>query len=232
MLGDRIVHEPPPWSLESLVAESLSGGETMLDMGTGGGEWLSSLCRPARVVATEGWAPNVPVAAARLRPLGVSVVRDEGAIDNVDQPSRAPRGRLALRDRAFDVVVNRHEAFVAAEVQRVLRPGGCFLTQQTESGSHEFHRVLGLEPPPRLEFGLDLARQQLSEAGLAVERAGTGPATTTFADIGALAWYLSNVPWAVPGFSVATHRAQLHALHGSSIAVSSTRFWLQARRPS
>jgi SAM-dependent methyltransferase len=232
VLGDRIVHEPPPWSLEMLVAELLGGDETMLDMGTGGGEWLSSLRRPAHVVATEGWAPNVPVAAARLRPLGVAVVRDEGATDNVDQRSHAPRGRLAFRDRAFDVVVNRHEAFVAAEVYRVLRPGGSFLTQQTESGTLEFHRLLGLDPPPRVEFGLDLARRQLTESGLVVECSGTGVATTTFADIGALAWYLSNVPWAVPGFTVATHRAPLRALHGRPLAVPSTRFWAQVRRPS
>ena len=85
LLGDRLTLEPPPWSLEAMVAELVEPGTTMLDMGTGGGEWLSGLARSSRVVATESWAPNVPVAAARLQPLGIAVVRDEGAADNVDQ---------------------------------------------------------------------------------------------------------------------------------------------------
>ncbi len=232
VLGDRLVHEPPPWSLTTSVEDCLSGDEMLLDMGTGGGEWLSRLRRPARVVATEAWAPNVAVAVSRLRPLGVVVVRDEGAVDNVDQAEGGRRGRLALRSGAFDVVSNRHEAFVATEVLRVLRPGGRFLTQQTESGAKEFHGVLGLEPPVRQEFTVDLALEQLRHAGFLIEDGRSGIATTTFADIGALAWYLTHVPWAVPGFNVRTHRDRLLALHGQPIAVSSTRFLVRARRPA
>jgi SAM-dependent methyltransferase len=44
------------------------------------------------------------------------------------RPGKA-RGRLAFRDDAFDLVVSRHEAFVAAELRRVLRTGGTFVTQ-------------------------------------------------------------------------------------------------------
>ena len=62
-------------------------------MGTGGGERLSRLpCRPALTVATEAWAPNVAVAARRLAALGIPVVHDEGAPDNV---TRSPRDRRA-----------------------------------------------------------------------------------------------------------------------------------------
>ena len=230
LLGDRLTLEPPPWSLEAMVAGLVDPGTTMLDMGTGGGEWLSGLARSSRVVATESWPPNVPVAAARLQPLGVALVRDEGATDNVDQERQDPRGRLAFRAGAFDVVVNRHEAFVAGEVSRVLRVGGVFLTQQAASGSAEFHRLLGLDPPAFEELTLALVVEQLTRAGLAIEGAGEGLATTTFGDIGALAWYLSNVPWAVPGFTVPRCRDALLRLHGEPIRVPSTRFWVQARR--
>jgi SAM-dependent methyltransferase len=232
LLGDRLTLEPPPWSLEAMVAELVEPGTTMLDMGTGGGEWLSGLARSSRVVATESWSPNVPVAAARLQPLGIAVVRDEGAADNVDQERQDRqdrRGRLAFRAGVFDLVVNRHEAFVPDEVGRILRAGGVFLTQQATTGSAEFHRLLGLDPPIVEELTLALVVDQLTRAGFDIEGTGEGVATTTFSDIGALAWYLSNVPWAVPGFSIPRCRNALIRLHGHPIRVPSTRFWVRAR---
>ena len=57
---------------------------------------------------------------------------------------------------------------------------------------------------------------------------GTG---AVFADIGALAWYLLNVPWAVPGFDIETHRDALLRLHGRPVRVPAPRFWLRARSP-
>lgn len=230
-LGKRLVIQPPPWPFEDIVTGLMRQAEVTLDMGTGGGEWLSSLSRrPACTVATESWPPNVPVAAARLRPLGVSVVHDEGAVDNVNQRLRQPLGRLAFRDGAFDLVVNRHESFVASEVRRALRPGGCFVTQQADSGSRQFHELLGLEPLAVEEFGLELAVEQFSDAGLHIDETGVGLATTTFADIGALAWYLSVAPWAVPDFSIVRCHDALVNLHGPPISIPSSRFWLRAHR--
>lgn len=70
-LSDRISVEPPPWSFDDVVAGLIVHAGDMLDMGTGGGEWLISLPRrPPRTVATEAWKPNVPIAADRLLPLG------------------------------------------------------------------------------------------------------------------------------------------------------------------
>ena len=229
VLGERVVVEPPPWSFEQLVDDEAARAASMLDMGTGGGESLSQRRRAAHTVATESWAPNVPVAAARLRPLAIVVVRDEGAADNADQATREPRGRLAFRDAAFDLVVNRHESFVAREVRCVLREGGGFLTQQAGSGAREFHELLGLEPPADDDFHIDLAVEQLEDAGLRVEASAVGAATTVFADIGALAWYLTNVPWGVREFSIERHRDALLQLHGSPIRIASERFWVRAR---
>jgi SAM-dependent methyltransferase len=232
-LGSRLVLQPPPWPFEDIVTGLMDHAEVTLDMGTGGGEWLSSLSRrPAHMVTTESWPPNVPVAAARLQPLGVSVVHDEGAVDNVVQHLGQPRGRLAFRDGAFDLVVDRHESFVAAEVRRVLRPGGIFVTQQADSGSRQFHELLGLEPLTLEEFGLELAVEQITEAGLHIDESGVGLATTTFADIGAFAWYLSVVPWAVPDFSIARCHDALVSLDGRPISIPSSRFWLRAHRCS
>jgi SAM-dependent methyltransferase len=229
LLGDRLVVEPPPWSFERIIDDEVVRAASMLDMGTGGGEWLSHRRRPARTVATESWRPNVSIAAARLGPLGVAVVQDEGAVNNTDQASREPRGRLAFRDAAFDLVVNRHESLVAGEVRRVLRDGGVFVTQQAGSGARQFHELLGLEALADDEFHTDLAVEQLQRAGLCVEQSEVGTATTVFADIGALAWYLANLPWAVPDFSIERHRDALLRLHGDPIRVVSQRFWIRAR---
>jgi SAM-dependent methyltransferase len=231
-LGARLVSEPPPWAFEEIVAEHAAMALTMLDMGTGGGEWLSSLgARAPFTVATESWPPNVGLAAARLHAVGVPVVQDEGAADNQRQDTDDPRGRLAFTAETFDLVTNRHESFVAAEVARVLRPGGTFVTQQAQSGSQEFQELLGLEPQDVKEFEIDLALEQLGAAGLTPDEAGEGYATTVFADIGALAWYLRSIPWALPGFSINAHREALIRLHGDHpIRVPAKRFWLRAHK--
>ncbi len=230
-LGDRLVLEPPHWDFAEIVANAAAGAATMLDMGTGGGEWLSSLsARAPLTVATESWQPNVGVAAARLSALGVPVVYTESAPDNHHQESGDPAGQLPFRTRAFDLVTSRHESFRADEVTRVLRPEGIFLTQQAQSGSREFHQLLGSRPPDLHEFELDMAVAQLRDAGLSIDEADVGIATTVFADIGALAWYLRSVPWAVPGFTVSAYRQALLRLHDGPIRVRSQRFWLRVHK--
>ena len=114
------------------------------------------------------------------------MVQDEGATDNLRQRREDRRGRLAFTAEAFDLVTNRHESFVASEVYRGLRPEGTFVTQQTHSGSQQFHELLGVRPPQVEEFEIDLALEQLNAAGLIVDEADEGYAATIFADIGVL----------------------------------------------
>jgi SAM-dependent methyltransferase len=228
VLGDRLVVEPPPWSFEEIVDDAAARATCMLDMGTGGGEWLSARRHAVRTVASESWPPNVALGAARLRPLGILVVHVEGAVDNAEQAMTDARGRLGFRRGAFDLVVNRHESFVAEEVRRVLRDGGVFVTQQAASGSRQFHELLALEAPPDDDFHMDLAIEQLERAGLCIDESAAGTATTVFGDIGALAWYLHNVPWAVRDFSIQRHRDALLHLYGGPIRVPSERFWIRA----
>lgn len=62
----------PPWDFAAIVDAHSRASPDLLDLGTGGGEWLSRLpYRPTRTVVTEGWVPNVSVARTRLEPLGI-----------------------------------------------------------------------------------------------------------------------------------------------------------------
>jgi SAM-dependent methyltransferase len=181
------------------------------------------------MVATECWPPNVPVAAKRLAKRGVPVVHCEGAADNALQ-SDDGTGRLPFRDGAFDFVLSRHEAFAAVEVARVLAPGGRFLTQQAGSARDQFHALLGLHPPARPAFDLDLLVSQVVRAGLTVDRAEVARESVRFADVGALARYLRIVAWAVPGFDVTTHRRALESAAGRDLLVYQERFLVSCRR--
>ncbi len=231
--GGRIT-SAPPWDFEAIVDAWIVRSPSLLDMGTGGGEWLSRRPFPrTRTFATEAWPPNVPVARDRLRPLGVNVVAVVGAPDNIDQPGVSSLPALPFTDGAFDLVTNRHESFVASEVERILAPGGRFLTQQIGSGlGAPFRTALGDAPGPAGPvWGLAMAVEQLHASGLEITLWGEGETQLGFADVGALAWYLLRLPWVMPEFSVARHRQGLAALHGKgSLTISQPMFWLAARK--
>lgn len=235
-LASRSTPGSLPWSYSRELARRAGAASSMLDMGTGGGERLSRLSPcPRQTVATEAWPPNVPVAAARLRPLGIPVVQDEGAPDNMDTGG-AQRGRLPFSDGAFALVANRHEAFLAAEVSRVLSPGGTFITQQVDFHSNDdLYRLLGLEVPEQPESWLQLARQQVQDAGLSVQAAVRGEERHDLRDIGAVVYYLRAVAWAIPEFSLDAFRPQLRAARDAleiwPVRLRQRRFLLIAAKP-
>lgn len=238
-LGGRVSTTPPPWSFEKIVSRRARRSPDLLDIGTGGGEWLAGLPhRPPRTVATESWLPNVGVAEARLRPLGVTVVQVEEAPDNVDQVSGEKRGRLPFPDESFALVTNRHESFVASEVARILKRDGIFDTQQVGGRHDDFYEALGLPAPPVPDqrWDLRLAVEQVEAAGLRVVECEEGVEVTTFADVGAFAWYLKAIPWTVAGFSIEAHRPHLEQLHErirttGPLTVRQPAFWLEAVKP-
>jgi SAM-dependent methyltransferase len=237
-LGERMKTTPLPWDFTARVSERVLESESMLDMGTGGGEWLADLPeRPSQTVATEAWAPNVPVARERLAPLGIEVVHVDGAPDNTLQESGESGGDLPFEDGSFDLVTNRHGSFIASEVARVLRAGGVFLTQQLGDGVfREFNELLGADPPQQASWRLPLAIEQVEDAGLVVRRSAEGRETVTFTDVGALAWYIRMTPWTVPDFSIETYRERLKELHtqitsDGPITLPLPGFYLEAVKP-
>jgi SAM-dependent methyltransferase len=238
VLGDRLVIAPLTWDFTALVERHARSAPDLLDLATGGGEWLASLAkRPPRTVATEAWPPNVAVAGQRLRALGVTLVETEAAPDNVDQRDGETRGRLPFPDQSFALVTSRHSSFVASEVARVLDRDGVFLTQQVGGAYGDFYAALDLPPPPASlrQWDLALAEEQLTHAGLRVVDSGQGTEVTSFGDVGAFVWYLETVPWTVENFSVEAHRAALERLHeqmanDGPLRVRLPAFWLKATK--
>jgi SAM-dependent methyltransferase len=178
------------------------------------------------VVVTEGYAPNVALAAERLGPLGVKVI-------NLESSKYVP---LPFDDGEFDLVLNRHSGVNSPEVARVLAPGGTYLTQQVHGLSgHDLIALFGAElqwPDATSERYV----RRLEEAGLAVVTVEDWSGTTSFADVEAVVFYLKAIPWVVPGFSVATHLETLLELQrrleaGEALTFSSRRYLVEARKP-
>jgi SAM-dependent methyltransferase len=113
-LRDRSEDPKTPWRYTTIVAEALERSSRALDIDTGGGEALAALAPFAgSVVATEGYPPNVAIAGANLKAVGVSLVAVESAPDNIDQRDATPAdtgSHLPFRDRSFELVVERHSS--------------------------------------------------------------------------------------------------------------------------
>lgn len=233
-LRERAPVTPLPWRYPRVVAGLAGGTARMLDMDTGGGEALLKIpTRSAFTCAVEAWPPNVPVAGERLRAHGIPVVQDEGSDENMDHGG--VRGRLPFRDGTFDVVANRHGAFLAREVARVIGPGGAFVTQQVDFHTYDdFYVALDIELPAQVDSWLPLAVDQVTAAGLVVERAEAGIEAQAFGDVGALIWYLRAVSWSVPEFDLDRCDAALRRIHAGMqrepLVIRQRRFLLVARR--
>ena len=217
-LAGRAQGSEPAWSYPGLARGVLARCRRVLDVDTGGGELLASRAPlPAQTVGTEGWPPNIPVARARLEPLGVTVVP-------------APDPALPVADAAFDLVLNRHGRLDAAETARVLRPGGTLVTQQVGSDDRgELNEALGAAPAyPPGSWTLAVVGAALTSAGLRLVDVREQWPTFTFHDIGAVVYQLRVVSWQIPDFTVERYADALRRLDSRIRATG--RFDVHAHR--
>jgi SAM-dependent methyltransferase len=216
--------DEPPWSYDELARGALAGAGSALDLGTGGGEVLLRLADalPDDTLATEGWAPNLPVATEALAPHGIPVVPYDSETD----------ARMPFEDGRFDVVLDRHESYDAAEVFRVLRPGGVFVTQQVDGRDfEEMHALFGGTPAHSHVTSANL-RAEAETVGFVVEEAREWAGSLRFADVAALVSYLRMVPWEGPDdFSVDRYAEELLALRDQDLVFTRRMFVMVCRRP-
>ena len=221
-LAGRLIEGEPPWSYLELAKTAVAGAQDILDVATGGGEVFSSLAPfPRRARAVEGYVPNLAVARRRLEPLGVAVFEGN------------TRSGMPFEDGAFDLVLSRHGGFRAAEMHRILQPGGTFLTQQV-GGDNLADLVAAFGG--RLAYPdntLERVCEDFAALGCEIQlrEAWRGPAT--FHDIGALVYFLKAIPWVIEGFEVERSVDVLQSLHrqlqaGGSLEFTYSRFLIQA----
>jgi SAM-dependent methyltransferase len=228
----RGTEERPPWGYSRLLrakmeALSKAPDSTALDLQTGGGEVLSSIpIKPTRVVATEGWKPNVEVACRNLSGLGVQLVESNSISD------------LPFKDASFNLVASRHPEHVLwPEVARVLKPGGSYFSQGVGDGSalELTEYLIGHQHEERPHQEPLRSAVCAEAAGLKVVDLREFRGHMQFFDVAAVVYFLRKVIWIVPGFTVERYRDQLHSLHrrierDGPLVATTARFLLEARK--
>ena len=223
-LAGRMTEAEPPWDYPALAKAAVQGAQDILDVATGGGEVFSSFAPfPGRATAVEGYPPNLAVARGRLEPLGVRVLQANTA------------SGMPFEDGAFDLILNRHGGFRSAEMHRVLKSGGVFLTQQVGGDNlADLAYVFGA----RLAYPgntLDRISGELRALGCEIRRGETWRGTVTFKDVGAVVYFLTAIPWVAQGFSVERHEEALASLQaaldaGRPLSFTYSRYLLEAVR--
>lgn len=191
--GRYEVEDGLPWDYGELVRSYLKSGFDILDCDTGGGEFLLSLNHPfGKTAATEGYPPNVRLCEEKLLPLGINF-----------KPCANPSA-LPFESESFDMIINRHGSFDAAEVFRLLRGKGLFITQQV--GSENDRDLVGMVLPetekPFPQMYLARQRAVFEDAGFKIVQAQEAYRPVRFYDIGAFVWFARVIEWEFPGFSV------------------------------
>lgn len=233
-LNGRMTESSEPWDFAAIYRDNLRDRDHVLDIGTGGGEYLLRFADllPVDTVATEGWSQNVPVARANLAAYRIQVVEYAAPEDEPDSV------RMPFADDRFDLVLNRHESYSALELARVIEPGGTFVTQQVASDEcGELDEIFGDARPRPPDVRLDSARAALEAAGFEVTESAETRGEYVFDDVASLIAYWQLVSWETPDdFSVDNYAHTLLDLHrrtsGGPVRLTRKRFWLKAvRRP-
>ena len=215
-----------PWNYREIVRHYRRPEQKLLDVETGGGEFLLSLNHPCcNLAATENYPPNVELCKEKLLPLGIDFREADGG------------GRLPFGDGSFDLILNRHGSFDAAEAFRLLRRGGVFITQQVgaENDRELVELVLPGTPLPFPAQYLDRTEERFRKAGFSVLEGAEAFGPIRFFDVGALVWFAHIIPWEFPRFSVESclprlYEAQRILERDGALAGTTHRFYLAAKK--
>jgi len=194
-INSRFVDAPLTWSYSSKVLPFIRTSESLLDMGTGGGELLATLAPlPKHTCATEGYEPNVTIAKNKLEPLGVKVfyLKDD-------------KTNLPFKNEEFNLIINRHEFYNPNEVYRILKPDGIFITQQVGDKNNSKLRLIltgSGGSQNEVEWNLEYASNKSEAAGFEILESKEDITLTRIFDVGAIAFYLKAIPFDFPDFTV------------------------------
>lgn len=192
-LNGRWEDEPLPWDYREIVLQYLQKDMRLLDMGTGDGAFLLSLNHPYTLTdVTEGYEPNIKLCQEKLSPIGITVypVKDD-FLTNVS-------------NQTYDLVINRHESYNEAEIRRVLKPQGIFITQQVGAYNNKdlatFFDPNHCDQAP--EMTLNKSVKRLIQAGFTITYQNEAFPKLKFFDLGAIAFFAKIIEWEFVNFSV------------------------------
>lgn len=190
-----------PWDYYKIVKECLTSQSRLLDIDTGGGEFLLSLNHPYNLSsATEGYAPNIELCQKKLLPLGI----DFRGVDGTQ--------KMPFKDQYFDLIINRHGDYIGKEVYRMLKDKGKFITQQVGAENDRelvtllFGKELSLPFPKQY---LRIAKKELSNQGFKIVTAKETYQPIRFYSVKALVWFAKIIEWEFPGFEVCKYQDNL-----------------------
>lgn len=190
-----------PWSYEEIIQKYLKPESFLLDIDTGGGEFLLSLNHSnKRTSATEGYAPNVQLCKETLLPLGIDFREGDGS------------DILPFDDDKFDIVINRHGDFNPNEIYRVLKSGGIFITEQVGAENDRELVELLFNKVPELPFPeqyLNITVEKFKKSGFAIIDEQEAFRPIKFWDVGALVWFAHIIEWEFPNFTVKNNLEKL-----------------------
>jgi SAM-dependent methyltransferase len=194
-LDGRWHGEHIPWDYKKILLSYLKAEYKLLDMGTGGGEFLLTLDHPCyNTAVTESYEPNVAICKERLEPLGITVkqVFDDST--------------LPFEDDSFDIIINRHESYDIDEVNRILKAGGYFITQQV-GGKNDVDlskKIIDNFKPLYPNHDLRHNIEGFENNGFEILKSEEAFTPIRFYDTGALVYFAKIIEWEFPGFSVDT----------------------------
>lgn len=203
-LDNRWEEEELPWDYKDILKRYLKPDYKLLDMGTGGGEFLLSLEHPyEKTSVTEAWEPNVRLCESRLSPLGICVRR---VYEDAELPFEV---------NSFDMVINRHESYNVKEVKRILKPGGIFITQQVGGRNNGTlsRRLIKDFVPKYPNHNLNYSLEELKNSSFEILYNNEYFPYLHFYDVGAIVYFAKIIEWEFSGFSVEGCFNELCSLH-------------------
>jgi len=199
----RMIEDKLSWNYKDIVEKNIIGKESLLDMGTGGGEFLCSLSNlPQNVCATEGYEPNIPIAEQRLKEKNI-------LLKPIKNDSEIP-----FDNEYFDIVINRHESFNLNELKRIIKKGGLFITQQVGGlNGIDINMAFEAKTMDNIDWCLIKNIEMFKNAGMEIIDYDENLGKMRFNDIGAIVYYLKCISWQVKDFSIEKYYNKLEIMN-------------------
>lgn len=191
-IDGKYEQEELPWNYKDIVCSYLKDDMKVLDMDTGGGEFLLSLKHPyENTYAIESYAPNVLICKEKLIPLGIHF-------------KECRNNKIPFEDESFDLIINRHGSYDICEIKRCLKKDGIFITQQVGE-DNDVDLVQKVLPKVSKSFsGMNLKQQveEFEKENFVILGKNEFYGSIKFFDIAAFTWFASIIKWEFVDFSV------------------------------